>query len=98
MIGRTPRPEVRPASAQPIDAETVTVAGAADPDASPLALYVTGPHGGTRHLVPRGSLVRVGRGAGATIVINDPRVSRAHAAIHVTESPAVSDLRSANGT
>ncbi|HEX6272265.1 MAG TPA: sigma 54-interacting transcriptional regulator [Polyangiaceae bacterium] len=61
-------------------------------------LHVTGPSGGTRHVLPMG-LVTLGRGAEATIVIVDPRVSRSHAALHVTgREITLTDLGSANGT
>jgi DNA-binding NtrC family response regulator len=62
------------------------------------ALHVTGPSGGTRHVLPLG-LVTLGRGAEATIVVADPRVSRSHAALHVTPREiTLTDLGSANGT
>jgi DNA-binding NtrC family response regulator len=61
-------------------------------------LHVTGPQGGSRHVLPQG-LVTLGRGPEATIVVPDPRVSRSHAALHVTgRKIMLSDLGSANGT
>jgi two-component system, NtrC family, response regulator AtoC len=79
------------------DAETVTVD---DPDATNetvRALYVTAPSRGSRHVLPEG-LVTLGRGAEATIVVNDPRASRSHAALQVGKDVSLSDLGSANGT
>ncbi|HEX6766644.1 MAG TPA: FHA domain-containing protein, partial [Polyangiaceae bacterium] len=79
------------------DAVTFTVDA---PDAAQdavRALYVTGPNGGTRHVLPEG-LVTLGRGAEATIIVNDRRVSRSHAALHVGKEVELSDLGSANGT
>jgi two-component system response regulator AtoC len=62
------------------------------------SLHVTGPNGGTRHVLTPG-LVTLGRGAESTIVVADPRVSRQHAALHVTASEiTLTDLGSANGT
>ena len=61
------------------------------------ALYVTGPKGGCRHVLPDG-FVRLGRGSECGIVVDDPRVSRSHAALHVTENVMLTDLGSANGT
>jgi two-component system response regulator AtoC len=62
-----------------------------------LALYVTSPGGGARHVLPEG-LVSLGRDAESTIVVDDPRVSRFHAVLHVAEGITLSDLGSANGT
>src|SRR6185503_2585695 len=66
------------------EAETITVE---DPSNGQVvrALYVTGPRGGVRHVLPLG-VVSIGRGAEATIVVPDPRVSRAHAVLHVGDS------------
>jgi transcriptional regulator with GAF, ATPase, and Fis domain len=47
--------------------------------------------------LPEG-LVRFGRDSGSTITIDDPRVSRAHAALYVGREMLLSDLGSANGT
>src|SRR4051794_34120303 len=60
-------------------------------------LYVTGPSGGARHLLPLG-LVSIGRGAESSIVIDDSSVSRVHALLHVADDIAVTDLGSRNGT
>src|SRR5262249_6345891 len=54
-------------------------------------------HGGARHILPEG-LVRFGRDSGSTIALDDPRVSRAHAALYVGRDMLLSDLGSANGT
>lgn len=61
------------------------------------ALYVTGPGGGGRYLLLE-ELVTIGRGASANVVIDDPRVSRVHAALEIGEAITVTDLASANGT
>jgi two-component system response regulator AtoC len=80
------------------DADTVTLGQRQDGAGSPTALYVTAPGGGTRHLLPPGELARIGRGANCTILIDDPRVSRSHAAVRPAPPYAVTDLGSANGT
>ncbi|HEY4392441.1 MAG TPA: sigma 54-interacting transcriptional regulator [Polyangia bacterium] len=61
------------------------------------ALHATGPSGGARHILPDG-LVTVGRDDGSTIVVDDPRVSRKHVALHLGEAITLTDLESANGT
>lgn len=63
-----------------------------------LALFVTGPGGATRHMLPPSGIVRLGRSLDATITIEDPRVSRAHAVIHLNDAITVCDLGSTNGT
>src|SRR5258707_6791318 len=60
-------------------------------------LYVTGPGGGARHLLPEG-YVSLGRGGESTIVIDDPRVSRTHAPLITGTDLTLTDLGSANGT
>jgi two-component system, NtrC family, response regulator AtoC len=85
-----------PASAD--DADTVTLGQRQDGSGSPTALYVTAPEGGTRHLLPPGELARIGRGADCTVTVDDPRVSRSHAALRPAPPYAVTDLGSANGT
>jgi DNA-binding NtrC family response regulator len=62
------------------------------------ALYVTGPNGGSRHVLLEGGLCVLGRGAEASVVIRDPRVSRSHAALHIEKQVMLTDLGSANGT
>jgi two-component system response regulator AtoC len=91
--GPPPEREQRDAA----EAETVTTDGPDGTHDTVRALYVTGPNGGARHVLPNG-LVTLGRGAEATIVVNDPRVSRSHAALHVEKEVMLSDLGSANGT
>jgi two-component system, NtrC family, response regulator AtoC len=80
------------------ESDRTTLARSDADGASPIALYVTGPHGGTRHLLRPEALVRLGRAAESTIVVDDPRVSRAHAVLQPAPPFAVSDLGSANGT
>jgi len=79
------------------DVATETTQQADEREGTARALYVTGPSGGSRHVLPEG-LVRFGRDAGSTIAIDDPRVSRAHAALYVGRDMLLSDLGSANGT
>jgi two-component system, NtrC family, response regulator AtoC len=63
-----------------------------------LALYVSGPHDGARHLLPAAGLVTLGRSDDCTIVLADPSASRSHLAIELSATVTVSDLGSANGT
>jgi two-component system, NtrC family, response regulator AtoC len=79
------------------DAEAVTMEASDGTGETVRALYVTGPNGGARHVLPEG-LVSLGRSTEATIVVNDLRVSRSHAALHVDRDVTLSDLGSANGT
>ena len=79
------------------DTETARGDGPSGSDDAVRALFVTGPNGGSRHVLPDG-LVTLGRGAEATIVVKDPRVSRTHALLHVGTTVALSDAGSANGT
>src|SRR5688500_1318230 len=80
------------------DAETISMSPSAGGEGSPVALYVTGPNGGTRHLLAPEEVVRIGRGTDSTISIDDPRASRAHVAVRAVSPFAVTDLGSANGT
>jgi DNA-binding NtrC family response regulator len=79
------------------DRETLTAGAAAPFDETVPALYVIGPQGGARHLLSQG-VVSLGRGTESTIVVDDPRVSRGHAALQVGGEILLSDLGSANGT
>lgn len=63
-----------------------------------LAVHVAGPTESFRRLLPSEGIVIVGRGAENKIRLSDPRVSRAHAAIHISKVVCVTDLGSANGT
>jgi len=88
----------------PSEAATQTGAGTAPaaPDAEEWpsafrALYVNGPGGMTRYLLPEGH-VHVGRGATATIPLDDPRVSREHAVLRVGKGVTLVDVGSRNGT
>lgn len=69
-----------------------------DPGGGPLALFVAGPSGSSRHLLTPSSVLLVGRGPSCGIVLDDPRVSRVHAAIDTSQPMALRDLGSANGT
>src|SRR3954462_7980751 len=90
--------EVRGGAGAAADVDTVTSPSSGAGADIGVALYVTGPGRGTCHLLRPGDLVRIGRGADSTIVVDDPRVSRAHAVLHVTDPPSISDVGSANGT
>jgi two-component system response regulator AtoC len=51
------------------------------------------------HSLPRGSVLKVGRGSRVNIRVDDPSVSREHVALHVgDEVVEVEDLGSSNGT
>jgi two-component system, NtrC family, response regulator AtoC len=51
------------------------------------------------HSLPRGSVLRVGRGSRVNIRVDDPSVSREHVALHVGDDGVeVEDLGSSNGT
>src|SRR3954464_10064625 len=79
------------------DAETLP-AGTDDRAAgTACALHVAGPNGGGRHLLT-GGLVSLGRGPESRIVLDDPRASRAHAALHVGDVITLTDVGSVNGT
>jgi DNA-binding NtrC family response regulator/pSer/pThr/pTyr-binding forkhead associated (FHA) protein len=65
--------------------------------ATAKALFVNGPKGGFRQILGEG-FVRIGRGTGCSIVLDDERVSRSHAALQVGDEIMLSDLGSANGT
>ena len=49
-------------------------------------------------MLPFCELARIGRGSDCTVVVDDPRVSRSHAAIRPAQPYAVTDLGSINGT
>ncbi len=79
-------------------AETLTATDERPPEEKTAhALHVTGPNGGARHILPEG-LASVGRDGACTIVVDDPRVSREHVALHLGETITLTDLESANGT
>ena len=80
------------------DAETISLVHLAGSEGSPVAVHLTGPNGGTRQLLTPGEVVQIGRGAENAIFIDDPRVSRSHAAVRALIPFAVTDLGSANGT
>jgi transcriptional regulator with AAA-type ATPase domain len=77
--------------------ETAPAADPASTGATVWALYVTGPTTLGRYLLADG-IVSLGRDASATIMVDDPRVSRVHAALHLGTEMQLSDLGSANGT
>ncbi|HEY7376495.1 MAG TPA: sigma 54-interacting transcriptional regulator [Polyangia bacterium] len=81
------------------DAQTVTSTASTSnrADRPLLALHVSGPGPGRRHLLPAG-LVTLGRSPDATIVIDDARASRSHAVLEIGGDITVTDLGSANGT
>jgi DNA-binding NtrC family response regulator len=79
------------------EAETAPASNSAASGPTARALYVTGPATLGRYLLPDG-IVSLGRDASANIVVDDPRVSRVHAALHLGAEIQISDLDSANGT
>ncbi len=83
--------------ASPGDIKTLTGGDGGGSALPHRVLYVTGPGGGARHLLPEG-YVSLGRGGESTIVIDDPRVSRTHAALITGTELTLTDLGSANGT
>ncbi len=68
------------------------------PGNGPLRLLVLGERTFTTHVLPAQGKVVVGRGDGVDVRIEDPSISRSHAALHVGESVRIEDLGSANGT
>ena len=77
--------------------ETLTATGAMPAAGTARALHITGPNGSGRRLLPEG-MVSLGREVTSRIVLDDPRVSRTHAALQVGETITLVDLGSANGT
>jgi DNA-binding NtrC family response regulator len=90
-------PSGRPPSREAAGVTVQTAQQARAREGTARAVYVTGPNGGSRHLLPDG-LVRLGRGPESTIIVDDPLVSRSHAALHVGTDLMLSDLGSVNGT
>jgi two-component system, NtrC family, response regulator AtoC len=78
-------------------AETLTATHERPLEETVHALHAMGPRGSARHVLPDG-LGSVGRDDGCTIVVDDPRVSRKHVALHLGETIMLTDLGSANGT
>ena len=65
---------------------------------TPSLTVLTGAMRGTRLRLPPGTQV-IGRGPGATVLVDDHRVSRRHAAIRFAgQSAFLTDLGSTNGT
>jgi len=74
-----------------------TVPAGSDAQGALDALYVTGPRGGGRHLLFEG-ILSIGRASGSGLVLDEPKVSRLHAAVEVGDTITLTDLDSANGT
>ena len=67
------------------------------PNLVPVLVETTGTHRGREHAMPYGEHI-LGRGRGATVVLDDPDVSRQHARIVVEpDGLTVFDLGSKNG-
>jgi|GEM_PF-1724171 len=67
------------------------------PNLYPVLLETTGAHRGREHVMPYGEHI-LGRGRGATVVLDDPDVSRQHARIVVEpDGLTIFDLGSKNG-
>src|SRR5262245_2137195 len=79
-------------------AETLPGQQGEDRGPVPLALFVIGPGGSARHLLPDSGVITIGRAATCTIVLDDLRASRTHAALQLSRNLSISDLGSANGT
>jgi DNA-binding NtrC family response regulator len=77
------------------DAETASPASQAG---APIrAVYVSGPSGGSRHVLPEG-ITSIGRATESDIVLDDPRASRLHVMLEVDAEIRLTDVGSANGT
>ncbi len=63
-----------------------------------LQLLIMEPGGSHRVDLPGAGLVEVGRGDGVDIRIDDPSISREHAALHIGKTLQIEDLDSVNGT
>ncbi|MBI2895594.1 MAG: sigma 54-interacting transcriptional regulator [Deltaproteobacteria bacterium] len=61
-------------------------------------LLVTGPQIFAVYDLPERGTIRIGRGETADVRIDDPLISREHAALHVADGIELEDLGSANGT
>ena len=77
--------------------DAATASPAAHAAASIRAVYVSGPSGGSRHVLPEG-LTSIGRAKESDIVLDDPQASRLHAMLEVDDSIRLTDVGSANGT
>ena len=88
---------VRKGTMQSATAKTLTATAERSPDEAAYAVHSTGPSGGGRHILLE-ELAPIGRGGGCTIVVDDPRVSREHVAVHLEKGITLTDLGSANGT
>jgi two-component system, NtrC family, response regulator AtoC len=69
-----------------------------DPAAARFVLEVIAPGRNDRYPLPQSGRLTIGRGPTNDVVIDDPLVSRRHAALHVGAALRVQDLGSANGT
>lgn len=70
---------------------------ATNPNLIPLLIETSGAHQGREHFMPYGEHI-LGRGRGATVVLDDPDVSRQHARMVVEpEGITLFDLGSKNG-
>src|SRR5262249_40538849 len=63
-----------------------------------LALFVVTPNGIVEHPLPPVGRFTIGRGEGNTLRIDDPSVSRRHAALEIGDALRIEDLGGANGT
>ena len=63
-----------------------------------FVLRIVGEGFVSSHPLPQRGTVRIGRAEGLEIRLDDPSVSRQHAALHLGRFPAIEDLGSANGT
>ncbi len=61
-------------------------------------VLVVTSEGVTRHALPAAGTVRIGRADGCDLRLDDPSVSRNHAALHIEREITIEDLGGSNGT
>jgi len=77
---------------------TLPVATLKGSGADDLRLVIVGNQVAATHQLPTAGTVSIGRSEDSTVSINDPAISRRHAALHVNRVLTLEDLGSANGT
>ncbi len=75
-----------------------TLQARSTPDEERLCLLVVAPDFVRTYALPEGSRLSIGRAPDNDVCIEDPLISRAHAAVHVGERIEIEDLGSANRT
>jgi DNA-binding NtrC family response regulator len=79
-------------------ADDPTQARTSDPSPQSLQLTVVGQTGFLAYPLPPSGTLTIGRGSDADVRVDDGRISRKHALLHVGDELAIEDLGSANGT